>query len=878
MVYPIVMERSSGSRMWDIDGNEYMDFTMGFGTNLLGHRRHLSTMPSHEQLKKGLEVGPQTPLTGKVAELMCELTGMDRCAFCNTGSEAVLASLRIARTVTGRNRIVYFTGDYHGIFDEVLQRASMMNGEQQTMPIAPGIPPQNAGNVSILEYENPASLEFIRQHGSEIAAVIVEPVQSRHPDLQPREFLRELRRVTHETGSALIFDEVITGFRSHPGGVQALFGIRADLATYGKLIGGGMPIGAVCGSAAYMDALDGGHWNYGDNSIPEVGVDFLRGHVRRHPLTMAAAHAMLGHLKREGPELQRKLNERMAAVARELNQFLLERQVPVHLEHFSSFFWVRFDSKIKHASLLFFHLREKGVHIFEGRLFFLSTAHSEADVALLIRAFKQSIVEMQTAGFLPEKPGEFAPPAVAEIAPPVPAIRAEPESPSVSLRETPVIQLASGERATPVTATPSREIKFSVYFFGNYPAAYTQDKYRLLIESARFADRNGFTAIWIPERHFHPVGGFSPNPSVVAAALARETKRIQLRGGSVVLPLHNPIRVAEEWSLVDNLSNGRVGVAIASGWHPNDFVFAPDAYENRRELCSEGLALIRKLWSGESIPVRGGANNPLNVSLYPMPVQRELPVWLTCVQKSSYVTAGELGAGVLAMATNQTLNEIADKIAAYRESFARHGHMPERAHVTLLLHTFVGSNLEQTLAQARGPMYDYLRSYIDNSQKRHESKGGPLVVSQEDMDYLLNRSFDDYVKGKALIGTPESCANVVENFRAIGVDEIGCFIDFGIDPEKVLACLPHLSALKQRFEQPAPGTELDRKGQATTPAENISAETRTYPLSESQRGLWALMMIAAGESRAQRGDNFPTEGAAGLRPARSVASDSRGSS
>jgi hypothetical protein len=257
-----------------------------------------------------------------------------------------------------------------------------------------------------------------------------------------------------------------------------------------------------------MDALDGGHWRYGDNSIPEVGVTFFAGTYVRHPLTMAAAHAMLSHLKREGPELQRELSERMAAVARELNQFLIERQVPAHLEHFSSFFWVRFDSKIKHASLLFFHLREKGIHIFEGRLFFLSTAHSEADVALLVRAFKESIVEMQAAGFLPETPGESAPPAVAEIAPPVPAIRAEPESPSVSRRETPVIQPVNGDRALPITAAPRREIKFSVYFFGNYPAVYRPDKYNLLIERASRIETDSPQSGL--QGHFHPVGGFSP--------------------------------------------------------------------------------------------------------------------------------------------------------------------------------------------------------------------------------------------------------------------------------------------------------------------------------------------------------------------------------
>lgn len=234
MVYPIVVQRSSGAHLWDIDGNEYVDFTMGFGTNLLGHSPEFVRAALEEQLHKGIEVGPQNPLAGKVAELICELTGMDRCAFCNTGSEAVLAAIRMARTVTTRELIVYFAGDYHGIFDEVLQRPSA--GGTGTLPVAPGIPGQPSKNVLVLEYDKPQSLEVIRARGSEIAAVIVEPVQSRHPNIQPRDFLRRLREITRETGTALVFDEVITGFRSHPGGVQALWGIRADLACYGKVM------------------------------------------------------------------------------------------------------------------------------------------------------------------------------------------------------------------------------------------------------------------------------------------------------------------------------------------------------------------------------------------------------------------------------------------------------------------------------------------------------------------------------------------------------------------------------------------------------------------------------------------------------------------
>ena len=218
---------------------------------------------------------------------------------------------------------------------------------------------------------------------------------------------------------------------------------------------------------------------------------------------------------------------------------------------------------------------------------------------------------------------------------------------------------------------PNRPLAFSLYYFGNYPAEYREDKYRLVLESARFADQHGFAAVWLPERHFHAVGGFSPNPSLLAAALARDTERIALRGGSVVLPLHHPVRVAEEWSVVDNLSHGRVGVSIASGWHPNDFIFAPERFERRREICLEDVQTIQKLWRGESLTMRAGAGADFDVKLFPRPVQPQLPVWLTCIHEESFVKAGEQGMNVLGYLMNQTVDEVAAKIAKYRAALAR---------------------------------------------------------------------------------------------------------------------------------------------------------------------------------------------------------------
>ena len=401
MVYPIVVNRSSGSRLWDVDGNEYIDLTNGFGMILFGHNPDFIRKAVKAQLDQGLEIGPQTPLAGEVARLVCDMTGMERAAFCSTGSEAVTAAIRVARTVSGRDKIAMFAGAYHGIFDEVLVRPTVIGGVLRSTPIAPGIAPSMVENVVVLDYGSPESLKTIKAIGPELAAVLVEPVQSRRPDLQPREFLQELRTITSETGTALVFDEVVTGFRTHPGGAQALFGVRADIATYGKVIGGGLPIGVVAGRSTYLDALDGGDWRYGDDSYPAVGVTFFAGTFVRHPLALASARAVLQRLKKDGPELQRALNLSTTGFVEVLNTHARKVGVPINVTHFSSWFCFNFPHDLPLASLFFPFMRAKGIHIWEGRPGFLTLAHSKADVDRVVAAFKETLAEMQAAEFLP---------------------------------------------------------------------------------------------------------------------------------------------------------------------------------------------------------------------------------------------------------------------------------------------------------------------------------------------------------------------------------------------------------------------------------------------------------------------------------------------
>lgn len=407
MVYPIVAKRSKGAYIWDVDDNQYIDILNGFGPNFFGHRAPFINDVLKAQLDDGYEIGPQTPRAGDAAKLLCELTGMDRVSWVSTGSEAVQAAIRIARTVTGRDKIVVFKGDYHGNFDEVLVRGvTGADGNPRTMPMAPGIPFASLGNILVLDYGEASALETIRTHAGDIAGVLVEPVQSRRPEFQPREFLHKLRTLTEDQDIVLIFDEVITGFRTCPGGAQEHFGVKADLATYGKIIGGGMPIGVVAGRAKFMDTFDGGQWNYGDASQPTAGVTFFAGTFVRHPMAIAAAHASLAYLKEQGPALQERVSGLAERMAEELNAFFKSRNVKFEVARFASLMFIRNNEPGDLATLFYYHLRDRGVHVLEGFPCYMTAAHTQADVDAIIAAAKDSVLEMQADGLLPRPAGE----------------------------------------------------------------------------------------------------------------------------------------------------------------------------------------------------------------------------------------------------------------------------------------------------------------------------------------------------------------------------------------------------------------------------------------------------------------------------------------
>jgi natural product biosynthesis luciferase-like monooxygenase protein len=351
----------------------------------------------------------------------------------------------------------------------------------------------------------------------------------------------------------------------------------------------------------------------------------------------------------------------------------------------------------------------------------------------------------------------------------------------------------------------NKGMEFSIFYFANEDPQASDDKYRLLIEGARFADRHGFTAVWTPERHFHAFGGLYPNPSVMSAALAVLTERIQIRAGSVVLPLHNVVRVAEEWSLVDNLSKGRVAIAFAAGWHSDDFVFFPEHYAERKQVMLDGIQAVRKLWRGEPIAVRSGSGKEIEVRVFPKPVQPELPIWITAAgSPDTFVKAGEMGANILTHLLGQSVEEVQNKIAAYREALDQSGH-GRAGHVTLMLHTFIGENREEVREKVRKPFTGYLRTSIDLIATLIKSMNLPLKLEEltgKEMDDLLDFAFNRYFETSALFGSAADCEPMIERLKKIGVDEVACLIDFGVDADSTLAALPNLSRLKNNSNKP----------------------------------------------------------------------------
>lgn len=377
------------------------------------------------------------------------------------------------------------------------------------------------------------------------------------------------------------------------------------------------------------------------------------------------------------------------------------------------------------------------------------------------------------------------------------------------------VTLYQPQRADGVRKPPTKPMDFGLFYWGNDDGP-GERKYRLLLEGARFADANGFQSVWTPERHFHAFGGPYPNPAVTGAAVAAITKNVSIRSGSCVLPLHHPVRVAEEWAVLDNLSGGRAALAFAAGWQPDDFLLQPQNHADNKAKMYAYIDIVRRLWRGDSVEFPG-PRGPVSVVTQPRPVQKELPFWVTTAgNPDTYREAGETGGHILTHLLGQSFDEIATKVDAYRSALSEH-HPGVDGKVTLMLHTFCGTNDDVVRDIVREPLKDYLRSSVrlvksyawdfPAFKRPTDGAAAPDVdlgqLTDDELDAILEHAFLRYFNESGLFGSLDACLDAVDRARAAGVDEIACLIDFGVDSDQVLKMLPALAQVRAAAQ---PGT------------------------------------------------------------------------
>lgn len=355
---------------------------------------------------------------------------------------------------------------------------------------------------------------------------------------------------------------------------------------------------------------------------------------------------------------------------------------------------------------------------------------------------------------------------------------------------------------------------FSLFYFGSYSSTTDPDnKYNLLLESVKHGDQNGYSAVWTPERHFNEFGGLFPNPSILGAALAVVTSRVQVRAGSIVSPLHHSVRIAEDWSIIDNLSRGRAALSFASGWQCDDFVFYPERYEGRHQQMMEQIEEVKSLWQGGSMELKNGLGKSVKIEVFPKPIQASLPIWVTVSGKTeTFIDAGKIGANILTHLLWQDSSELKEKIAAYRLSLKHSGFDPAAGIVSVMLHTFVGESDEGVKAIVRNPLKEYIKSSVhlieamtrstNAAQKETVGRYGnvndkiPAHLLDELVEIAFNRFFDE----AALLGSPEKCHRQLKRLRDYGVNELACLIDFGLDKKTILDGLEQLTKLKANYD------------------------------------------------------------------------------
>ncbi|MCB9634236.1 MAG: LLM class flavin-dependent oxidoreductase [Sandaracinus sp.] len=365
----------------------------------------------------------------------------------------------------------------------------------------------------------------------------------------------------------------------------------------------------------------------------------------------------------------------------------------------------------------------------------------------------------------------------------------------------------------------AKPMGFGVFYWGNDDGQGPR-KYEVLLEGAKLADRLGFTSVWTPERHFHAFGGPYPNPSVTGAAVAAVTQNLSIRSGSCVAPLHHPIRIAEEWAVIDNLCNGKVGLAFASGWQPDDFVLRPEnAPPNNKQAMLDYIEIVRRLWRGETVdfPTGKGDGSMFGVVSQPRPVSDELDVWVTTAgNPETYRDAARAGANVLTHLLGQSIEELAGKVKIYREELKALGKDPNAYKVTLMLHTYLDESRDAAREIAREPMKGYLRSaaglikqyaWAFPAFKKPQGASSALdidlrTLSGDELEAILDFAFVRYFDDSGFFGTVDDAVARVNQLKAIGIDEIACLVDYGIPTPKVLESIRRVGDVVAQTAEP----------------------------------------------------------------------------
>ena len=410
--YPRFLEKGKGSHVWDVDGNEYVDFICSWGPLILGHCQEDVEKAVAESIRKGLSFGAPTAVEVEMARLVCEMTGVEMVRMVNSGTEAVMSALRLARGATGRSKIIKFAGCYHGHSDSMLVKAgsgALTGGA----PDSAGVPKEMAEDTLTADYNDLGSVRtLLEANRGRVAAVIVEPVAANMGVVPPKPgFLQGLRQLCDEFGSLLIFDEVITGFRLAPGGAQEYYGVRADLVTYGKIIGGGMPVGAYGGSRKLMEL------------VAPLGPVYQAGTLSGNPVAMAAGLTQLKllkahpevyeHLERRGALLQAGLEEALKGMDAQVNRVGSILTVFFTKEPVTGYAQAK-SSDLEKFKTWYQGLLSQGIYAAPSQFeaMFLSDAHTDADIQKAIAAAYivttgkgaiRSVPEKDAVSALPER-------------------------------------------------------------------------------------------------------------------------------------------------------------------------------------------------------------------------------------------------------------------------------------------------------------------------------------------------------------------------------------------------------------------------------------------------------------------------------------------